>query len=278
MAQVIRFDTEAGPRIGLVEGETVVEVTTLPGEGFVPSEENWALVRAADGPRHALAGLRVLAPIAPSKILAIGLNFQSHVEETNLMRPEEPVVFAKFPSSVTGPYDEIVIPIGETRPDYEGEVGVVISRRGVRIAEEDAWDYVGGFTALNDVSGRRQQLETPMRQFTMGKSFDTFTPLGPVVASPESVDRGAIGVRTMLAGEIMQEGNTRDLIFSVPELIAYLSRSVTLEPGDLIATGTPGGVGDERKPPRYLRHGETVAVAVDGVGEIRNPVRHESAS
>lgn len=277
MTQAIRFHTSTEQaRLGRLEGDTIVDAGIAPARGFDGSAQAWALIEAADGDRIALADVTVLAPTVPGKLIAIGLNYQSHVDETKLAHPDAPVVFAKFPSSITGAHDAIVIPREETRPDFEGEVGIVISRRAYRVALEDAWDYVGGFTALNDVSGRRAQLETPMRQFTLGKSFDTFTPMGPVMTSVDAVDRDALGVTTVINGETMQDGNTRDLIFPIPELIEYLSRGLTLEPGDIIATGTPGGVGDERTPPRYLRDGDVVTVTVTGVGSISNPVRLEA--
>lgn len=278
MTKAVHFQAKNGSRyIGRLDGDIIVVAVDAPVNGFVPDADGWSAVADADGPTYALSDVQVLAPIIPGKILAIGLNYQSHVEETNLQRPDVPVVFAKLPSSVTGPFDAIVIPHEETRTDYEGELGVVISKRAYRVSIEDAWDYVGGFTVLNDVSGRRAQLETPMRQFTLGKSFDTFTPLGPAIVSVDAVeDRDAVGVKTTVGGEIMQDGNTRQLIFDIPALIEYLTRGVTLEPGDLIATGTPGGVGDERKPPRYLVPGDVVEVAVEGVGAIRNPVRAEA--
>lgn len=278
MTQAIRFETPFGEvRLGRLEGETIIDAVAAPAVGFDSTPEAWETIRNAAGKSYALQDVKVLAPINPGKLIAIGLNYQSHVEETNLKHPDAPVVFAKFPSSITGPNDTIVIPREETRPDFEGEVGIVICKRGYRVAKEDAWDYVGGFTALNDVSGRRAQLETPMKQFTLGKSFDTFTPLGPVVTSVDSVeDRNAVDVQTVINGETMQKGNTRDLIFDIPTLIEYLSRGLTLEPGDVIATGTPGGVGDERKPPRYLREGDVVEITVSGVGTISNPVRNEA--
>jgi 2-keto-4-pentenoate hydratase/2-oxohepta-3-ene-1,7-dioic acid hydratase in catechol pathway len=136
---------------------------------------------------------------------------------------------------------------------------------------------VGGISAFNDVSGRRAQLETPLRQFTLGKSFDTFAPLGPCIASLDGVDLADIQVRTTVSGELMQDASTRDLIFSVEDLIVYISAGVTLEPGDVIATGTPGGVGDSRQPPRYLREGDVVEVSVSAVGTLRNSVRLETA-
>jgi 2-keto-4-pentenoate hydratase/2-oxohepta-3-ene-1,7-dioic acid hydratase in catechol pathway len=275
--KAIHFQNEDGePRLGLLDGDRVVDAGPAPAAGFDGSAQAWEQVARASGVSVPLSRVTILPPVRPSKVLAIGLNYRSHVEETNLQHPDSPVVFAKFPSSIIGTGQQIVIPREETRPDFEGEIAVIVSKRGYRIPLEDAWDYVGGFTALHDVSGRRAQLETPMRQFTVGKSFDTFTPLGPVVAAVDSVDREAIGVMTTINGEVMQEGNSRDLIFSIPELLEYLSRGITLEPGDVIATGTPGGVGDERKPPRYLREGDVVEITVDGVGTLSNPVVKES--
>jgi 2-keto-4-pentenoate hydratase/2-oxohepta-3-ene-1,7-dioic acid hydratase in catechol pathway len=186
------------------------------------------------------------------------------------------VVFAKWASALIGPDEEIVIPREETRPDWEGELALVIGRRTYRADSENALDAIGGITAINDVSGRRAQLETPLRQFTLGKSFDTFAPLGPCIASLDGIDLSDIRVSTRVSGELMQDASTRDLIFPVLDLIVYLSAGVTLEPGDVIATGTPGGVGDSRQPPRYLREGDVVEVTVDGVGTLRNPVRLES--
>ena len=211
----------------------------------------------------------------PSKIIAIGLNYRSHAEESQLDVPPVPIIFAKFSSSLIGPGAEIVIPREETRPDYEGEVAVVIGRGAYRADADEARAAVGGITAINDVSGRRAQLETPLRQFTLGKSFDTFTPLGPCIASADGVDLADLDLRTTVSGEVMQDANTCDLIFSVVELIEYISAGVTLEPGDVIATGTPSGVGDARSPKRYLREGDTVEIEVEGVGTLSNPVRNE---
>jgi 2-keto-4-pentenoate hydratase/2-oxohepta-3-ene-1,7-dioic acid hydratase in catechol pathway len=168
-----------------------------------------------------------------------------------------------------------VIPREETRPDYEGEVAVVIGRPTYRADEDEARAAVGGIAAINDVSGRRAQLETPLRQFTLGKSFDTFSPLGPCIASADGVDLADIDLRTTVSGEVMQDANTSDLIFSIVELIQYISAGVTLAPGDVIATGTPSGVGDSRSPRRYLREGDTVDIYVEGVGTLSNRVRNE---
>ena len=149
-----------------------------------------------------------------------------------------------------------MIPRQETRPDWEGEVAVVIGRRTYRADRESALAAIGGFSALNDVTGRRAQLETPLRQFTLGKSYDTFAPMGPAIASIDGVDLDDIELRTTVSGELMQHANTRDLIFPIVDLVVYLSAGITLAPGDVIATGTPAGVGDSRVPPRYLREGD----------------------
>ncbi|MCB1273062.1 MAG: fumarylacetoacetate hydrolase family protein [Leucobacter sp.] len=281
MTQAIHFETKDGQRfVGRLDGTTITTAGPAPATGFNATSEAWAEVVAANGATHEIGDVHVLAPNRPGKILAIGLNYMSHVEETSLAKPDVPMMFGKFPSSVTGAFDDIVIPREETRPDYEGELGVFISKPAYRVSVEEAWDYVGGFTVLNDVSGRRAQLETPMKQFTLGKSFDTFTPVGPAVVSLDSFAdaeaRDNLPVRTTLSGEVMQDGNTRQFIFTIPEIVSYLSQGVTLEPGDLIATGTPGGVGDERKPPRYLLEGDVVEVEIPGVGKISNRVRIEA--
>ena len=231
--------------------------------------------RSRVGESVAADAVRLLHPVVPRKLIGIGLNYRDHAAESQLDIPAVPVVFAKFGSSLTGHGETIVVPREETRPDYEGEVGVVIGRRTYRADAAAARAAVGGLTAVNDVSGRRAQLETPLRQFTLGKSFDTFAPMGPCIAGADGVDLESIGIRTTVSGEVMQDSSTKNLIFSIVELIVYCSSGMTLEPGDVLATGTPGGVGDSRTPPRYLRGGDVVEVSVDGVGTLRNPVALE---
>jgi 2-keto-4-pentenoate hydratase/2-oxohepta-3-ene-1,7-dioic acid hydratase in catechol pathway len=272
----VRFAIDGGaPRIGRLDGDTITDAGLAGPLGFVPTDEAWQQLASASGEAHALDSVRLLAPLSPRQILAIGLNYRAHAIESDLAIPEVPVVFAMYPSSITGPHDEIVIPREETRTDYEGEVAVVIGRRAYRVPKEEAWSYVGAVTALDDVSGRRAQLETPLRQFTLGKSFDTFTPIGPSLARATGFDPTDISVKTTVSGEVMQDSNTTDLIFPIAEIIEYLTRGMTLEPGDLIATGTPGGVGDSRVPPRYLVEGDVVEIEVGGVGSLQNPVRAE---
>lgn len=275
--KAVRFvNPEGETRIGaLGEDGTVTDAGAAGPQGFVPTTLAWQALQQADGPTHSADEVKLLHPVVPNKLIGIGLNYRSHAEESQLDIPTVPVIFAKFSSSLVGPGAEIVIPREETRPDYEGEVAVVIGQGIYRADEDEARDAVGGIAAINDVSGRRAQLETPLRQFTLGKSFDTFSPLGPCIASADGVDLADIDLRTTVSGEVMQDANTCDLIFSVIELIVYISAGVTLEPGDVIATGTPSGVGDSRSPKRYLREGDTVEIYVDGVGTLSNPVRNE---
>ena len=274
--KAVRFETSTGEvRIGRLDGDEITDAGAADAAGFIPTAEAWAALAAADGPTCAVGSVRLLHPVVPRKIIAIGLNYRDHAEESGLDLPEVPVVFSMYPSALIGTGDTIVVPREETRPDYEAELAVVIGRRTYRATLENALDAVGGYTAINDVSGRRAQLETPLRQFDYGKSFDTFAPLGPAIASVDGVDLGDITVSTTINGELLQNSNTRNLIFSVAEVIEYVSRGTTLEPGDVIATGTPGGVGDGRDPKRYLLDGETVEVTVSGVGTLTNPVKHE---
>jgi 2-keto-4-pentenoate hydratase/2-oxohepta-3-ene-1,7-dioic acid hydratase in catechol pathway len=274
--KAVRFvDPSGNTRIGsLVDGAVQDAGAAAPG-GFAPTEAAWAALEQAHGPRYSADEVTMLHPVVPQKILAIGLNYRSHAAESQLEVPAVPVVFAIYSSALIGPGQEIVIPREETRPDYEGELAVVIGRRTYRADRAAARAAVGGISAFNDVSGRRAQLETPLRQFTLGKSFDTFAPMGPCISSLDGLELNDIDVRTTVSGEVMQDANTSDLIFAVEDLIMYLSAGLTLEPGDVIATGTPGGVGDSRNPPRYLREGDTVEVYISGVGTLSNPVRME---
>ena len=274
--KAVRFSTTAGEtRVGALDGETIIDAGPAGPLGFVPDEAGWTSIADADGQRYRLDDVKLLHPVQPRKIVAVGLNYRSHAVESELSVPEVPVVFAKWPSSLTAHDQPIVIPREETRPDFEGELAVIIGTRTYRASRDGVLAAVGGITAIQDVTGRRAQLETPLRQFTLGKSFDTFTPMGPAIASLDGLDLTDLDIRTTVSGEVMQDANTSDLIFSVAELIEYVSRGVTLEPGDVIATGTPGGVGDSRDPRRYLRDGDVVETYLEGVGTLRNTVRAE---
>ncbi|MCL4289594.1 MAG: fumarylacetoacetate hydrolase family protein [Thermoleophilia bacterium] len=219
----------------------------------------------------ALAGAALGPPVPrPSKILAIGLNYRAHAEESGLELPTEPVVFTKLPSALVGCADDIVIPGGRTQVDWEVELVVVIGRRGRRIAEADAWSYVAGLTGGQDVSDREEQFRA-LRQFTMAKSFDTYAPLGPVLVTPDELaNPDDVGLSCRVDGEVVQSSRTGDLIFPVAALLAWTSRICTLEPGDLIFTGTPSGVGFGRDPRRFLAPGNVVESEIEGVGSLRN--------
>jgi 2-keto-4-pentenoate hydratase/2-oxohepta-3-ene-1,7-dioic acid hydratase in catechol pathway len=224
------------------------------------------------GSVHDPATQRLAAPIPrPPKIICIGLNYRDHAIESNLPIPQTPTVFAKFPTAVIGPGQPIVLPKASTQPDYEAEFAVVIGKRCRHVPEERWRDVVFGYTILNDVSARDFQMATS--QWMIGKTFDTFAPIGPAIVTADEIeDPHNLGISLELSGEVMQNSNTSNLIFRVPQLVAYLSSVFTLEPGDIIATGTPSGVGFARKPPRYLRAGDECRVRIEGIGELHNPV------
>lgn len=207
----------------------------------------------------------------PSKILACALNYRGHAEEANLQLPDAPVLFAKFPSALGGPASGIVIPEGRDMVDWEAELVVAIGRRAKDVAAADGWDYVAGLMCGQDVSDRGEQFRS-VRQFTLAKSRDSYAPCGPWLVTPDEVpNRDDLAIRCVVDGEEVQSSRTSDLIFSIPELVAFASSWCTLEAGDLIFTGTPGGVGDSREPPRYLKVGNVVETEIEGVGSMRNP-------
>jgi 2-keto-4-pentenoate hydratase/2-oxohepta-3-ene-1,7-dioic acid hydratase in catechol pathway len=274
--KAVRFaDPTGSVKLGRLEGGVIYDAGPAGPRGFVPSEDGWRQIADASGLAYPVEDVRLLHPTDPLKLLAIGLNYRDHAEESDLEIPDVPVVFAKWTTCLIGHRQQIVVPREETRPDYEGEVAVVLGRDAYRVDEAGARAAVGGISAFHDVSGRRAQLETPLRQFTLGKSFDTFGPMGPCVASADNLDLADIDISTSVNGEQRQSSNTRNLIFSVVELIVYLSRGMTLNAGDVIATGTPSGVGDSRQPPVYLQEGDVVDITVAGVGTLSNPVSLE---
>jgi 2-keto-4-pentenoate hydratase/2-oxohepta-3-ene-1,7-dioic acid hydratase in catechol pathway len=212
------------------------------------------------------------SPVPKARVIwGVGLNYRDHAAETGRPPPDTPLLFVKSPSSVIGNGDTIVIPPHVTQPDYEGELAVVIGRTGRDIAEADALSYVAGVTVAHDVSSRDHQFTTG--QFSWSKSFDTFCPLGPELVSLDEVDlEGGLDIETRVSGEVLQSSNTSQLVFTVPALVAWISQGCTLEPGDMILTGTPGGVGAARTPPRWLVDGDVVEITIEGVGTLRNPV------
>lgn len=285
--RLARFAAADGaPRLGVVTGDHVVDLARaapdLPGDvgellALGPAGLD-AAARAAEasGAGVALEEVTLLAPVPrPGKLLAVGLNYADHVAETGLETPEFPLVFAKMPSCVTGPYDPIERPVVSDRLDYEGELAFVIGRRCRHVSRADAPSVIAGYTILDDVSVRDWQMRTS--QWILGKSFDTHGPMGPwLVTGDELGDPHALAIRTLVNGEVRQESNTRHLIFDCFGLVETLSQVFTLEPGDVVATGTPGGVGNAMRPPRFLAPGDTVRIEIEGIGEIENPVVQEA--
>ena len=228
------------------------------------------------GERLDPAKTRLRAPIPkPPKIVCIGLNYRDHAAEAGMAIPEVPTVFAKFANTVTGHLHPIVLPKNSVKPDYEAEFAVVIGKGGRHIPEARWREHVFGYTIVNDVSARDFQMQTS--QWTIGKTFDTFAPMGPVIVTADEIeDPHKLAISLTLNGELMQNSNTSNLIFGVPQLIAFLSSVMTLGPGDIISTGTPAGVGFARKPPRWLMPGDEVVVQVEGIGRLVNPVVAEA--
>jgi 2-keto-4-pentenoate hydratase/2-oxohepta-3-ene-1,7-dioic acid hydratase in catechol pathway len=218
---------------------------------------------------------QLLPPIQrPGKILCVGLNYRGHAIESKMELPKTPAVFTKFTNALIGSGSNIVIPKMTQQPDYEAEFAIVIGKHAVDVAAADWEEYVFGYTILNDVSARDVQLSTS--QWSLGKSFNTFAPLGPAIVSKDEVpDPHSLDIKLSIGGEVLQHSNTRELIFKAPDLIAYLSSIVPLEPGDIISTGTPAGVGLGRTPQRWLRRGEVVTIEVEGIGILINPVTAE---
>jgi 2-keto-4-pentenoate hydratase/2-oxohepta-3-ene-1,7-dioic acid hydratase in catechol pathway len=206
----------------------------------------------------------------PGKIVCVGLNYRDHAEEQRVELPAAPLLFAKWTTSLIGPGEPIVIPPLVTKADFEAELGVVIGTRAKGVSKESAFEVVAGYVCANDVSAR--DLQFADGQWTRGKSPDTFCPVGPMTPRDEIADPHALSIRAIVSGEMLQDGTTADLIFGVDEIIAYVSQTTTLEPGDLILTGTPAGVGVFRDPQRLLRPGDEVTIEIEGLQSITNPV------
>lgn len=222
---------------------------------------------------------RLLPPVAPATIFAVGINYPLHGKETGSRAGEYPIIFMKAPTTVIGPEEAIVLPrhLRSDKVDYEGELAVVIGRSCKNVSPENALNYVLGYTIANDVSARDWQKEWGGGQFCRGKTFDTFCPLGPQLVTPDEIpDPNRLQLQTRLNGELMQDGNTGDMAFSVAEIISFLSGGNTLLPGTLILTGTPDGVGAARNPPRFLQPGDRVDVTIEGIGSLQNPVIEEA--
>lgn len=261
-----------------VDDDHAVELPGVPDVGALLADAGWRdQAAAADGRRHALADLdpRAWAPpvLRPSKIVCVGLNYRNHILEMGRELPEFPTLFAKYPEALIGPYDPIVLPAhAADAVDWEGEVAVVVGATARRLDEAAAADAIAGYAVLNDVTMRDYQYRTP--QWLQGKTFEATTPLGPWLTVAEGPLTGEL--RTVVDDEQVQHTPVDDMVFGPAALVAYVSQILTLHPGDVIATGTPGGVGHARKPPRYLRPGQTLTTSVTGLGELRNDVVAEA--
>ncbi|MBK20489.1 MAG: hypothetical protein CMM52_16790 [Rhodospirillaceae bacterium] len=291
MVQLVTFSVDGSKRPGAIKDDRVLDLQAagLPAgqagdlsEIVQGGEPLLARVRSAvadwKAQDYAVDAVRLEAPIQhPPKVIGIGLNYIDHCREANMDVPTEPVIFTKHSTSVTGPYDDVHWYEDVCHDmDYEVELGVVIGKKASRVSESDALDYVLGYTVVNDVSARDLQLGGA-GQWDIGKSLDTFCPYGPsIVTANEIADPHDLDLSLSVNGEIRQTSNTSNLIFKIPALIAYLSKGITLLPGDLIATGTPFGVALGMKEPKWLKDGDVCEASVDGVGTIRNTMRLRS--
>jgi 2-keto-4-pentenoate hydratase/2-oxohepta-3-ene-1,7-dioic acid hydratase in catechol pathway len=259
---------------GVLLGETIRKFPESGSDDVLAYIESGAA--SPLGEELPLNKVTLLCPLRRSpRIFGIGLNYREHAAESKMVVQSVPTVFLKLSSSITGPESDIVLWSNATQPDYEAELAVVIGKPGHRISKENWREHVFGYTIVNDVSARGVQLATS--QWTLGKSFPTFTPMGPwIVTADEIGDPHKLDIRLALNGELMQSANTRDLIFSIPDLIAYISSIVPLEAGDVISTGTPPGVGLGRNPQRWLSPDETIVIDIEGIGSLRNRTRAES--
>lgn len=280
--KLARFESASGPQIGVVQANRIIPLADLgiaaadmceviAGGDALLARIDGALANGGEG--LPLSSVRLLAPLRPGKFLALGMNYQRHAEEARKLGiavPDNQLWFNKQTSCVSGPYDPIEPGVTE-KLDYEVELGLVIGKAAKSVKAADAFAHVFGYIVVNDVSARDWQFHSPT--MTMGKSFDTFGPIGPwIVTADEIPDPQALGLRCLVNGEVRQDSNTRDFIHTIPQQIEYLSTAFTLEPGDIISTGTPEGVGAAMQPPCFLQPGDVVRCEIDGIGALENRV------
>ncbi|MFJ9382349.1 fumarylacetoacetate hydrolase family protein [Peribacillus sp. NPDC101481] len=284
--KIATFSVQTEQHIGLVKDDQIISLTALGPEEFPAcmkkfiergSElrsraEQLIEQRVNDDAIFKLSEVNILPPIAkPDKIICVGLNYFDHCKETGMEPPESPVIFSKYANAIAGHNDAIEIPINSTEVDFEAELAFVIGREAKHVSEEEADDYVFGYTIMNDISARDLQFQDG--QWSRGKTADTFAPFGPVIVTKDEVgDPHNLAISLELNGEIMQDSNTSNLIFTVPKIISFLSQSMTLMPGDLIATGTPPGVGMGRNPKIWLKNGDRMNVRIEKIGKLSNHV------
>jgi 2-keto-4-pentenoate hydratase/2-oxohepta-3-ene-1,7-dioic acid hydratase in catechol pathway len=277
--QFVRYSAGGSGQWGVLDGDTVHSLADAPvGSPSLQDVTNdsyrahvQTLVDEGALTTLPVADVRLLAPVPePGKIVCVGMNYRDHAEEQDEPIPEKPLLFGKAPTAVTNPGSPIRRPPEIEEVDFEVELGVVIGREAHRVDAADAEEYVAGYTVVDDVSGRDAQFEDG--QFLRGKSFDTFAPMGPALTKGDGFDPNATDVACRVNGETKQSSNTSEFIFDVYELVEYISHAMTLRPGDVISTGTPGGVGIFRDPPELLEAGDTVEVEIEGIGTLSNPV------
>ena len=274
--RLIRFGQKGKEKPGLLKESGIVDLRAIfpdipdIGEDFF--RDGWLeKVAQVTDSGHEM-DVRIGSPVnRPSKIICLGKNYLEHVREGGFDNPEKPLIFCKAPNAVNGPFDPVIMPKSSGQVDWEVELAIVVGKEGKRIKNKDAFDYIAGFTIMNDVSAREAQFADS--QWFRGKSFDTFAPLGPViVTADEIVDAHKLRLTTIVDGVIMQDGNTRDMIFDIPSIIENISEDITLIPGDIISTGTPSGVGIFRDPPIVLKPGNVVECRIEKIGSIINQV------
>jgi 2-keto-4-pentenoate hydratase/2-oxohepta-3-ene-1,7-dioic acid hydratase in catechol pathway len=277
--QFVRYTTSGTPKWGVLDGDEIHALNARPSGAPTLAEIGDTSVRRSisraielgDLPTLSIEAVSLLSPVpSPGKIVCAGLNYHDHAEEQDEEIPEKPLLFTKSPTAVTDPGTAIVHPDELEQVDYEVELAVVIGKGGSDIPRDRATDYIAGYTVLNDVSGRDAQFDDG--QFFRGKSYDTFAPLGPTLVAGDDFDPNAVDVELRVNGETKQASNTEEFIFDVSDLVTYISGFTTLEAGDVISTGTPGGVGIFREPPDLLEPGDTVEAEIEGIGTLENPV------
>jgi 2-keto-4-pentenoate hydratase/2-oxohepta-3-ene-1,7-dioic acid hydratase in catechol pathway len=284
--KLIRYAAKGGNTLGVVKDDGVIDLgKRWPAlrDDMIALMDMWSSIASElpklivdSTPDAALANVSLLAPVSrPGKILAIGLNYADHIQETGQKPPAHQVWFTKAVTAINNPFDPIQLPMASEEVDYEAELVVIIGKRCKHVTKEHAPEVVFGYSTGNDVSVRDWQLRTS--QWVLGKSFDTHAPIGPCIVTPDEIgDPHALGIRCFVNGEQRQSSNTKHLIFNVFDQIAHLSSAMTLEPGDLIFTGTPGGVGLAMQPPRWLKPGDKVRVEIDRIGAIEAVMRREA--
>jgi acylpyruvate hydrolase len=257
------------------DGETLTEIDGFPDVGELLRAADWeSIAKAADGATHALEGADLAAVVpSPGKIICVGHNYRNHIKEMGREIPEHPTLFAKYADSLIGPNDDLALPPESDKVDWEAELAVIIGKKGRRISETDAPDHIAGYAVLNDVSMRDYQFRT--LQWLQGKTWEKSTPFGPALVTKDEFSVGPL-MTSEIDGEIQQQTPTGDVVFTPEFLVSYISTIITLNPGDVIATGTPGGVGHAQDPKRYLQEGELLVTSIEGLGQLKNRVVKEA--